>query len=135
MTIESHLYDNLNMNEKEQLSNEMSKFIDYIKTDVDSLKKEFYNFLGDNYQEENRKLITQFYVISTLCQCVSLYLMKLKKNHVLLDYLTNIAFRIEKIQTLIAKRDSKCDTIFNPNIDKNITEKIEIVINSMFSYI
>jgi hypothetical protein len=71
---EHDLFAGMTFDEKLILSDAMSEFVDYIQNDINALEDSFNTFLGDKYDNEYKSLLTQLYLISTLSQCVVLYL-------------------------------------------------------------
>jgi hypothetical protein len=135
---EAALFDGLSIENKDQLSESMSDFIEYVNNDITLLKKSFNNFLTDSYNLEYKELLSQLYVLSTLCQIVSLYLTSLKhkksKDCILIDYLNKTSYRVLRIQRTLDKRANKTNTSLNPNIDDNIVKQIDNLVTTMFNY-
>jgi hypothetical protein len=127
----------MTFDEKLILSDAMSEFVDYIQNDINALEDSFNTFLGDKYDNEYKSLLTQLYLISTLSQCVVLYLKDITnhRSNSHIDRLNNVSKKILKIQKLINKRSCKTQEDINPNIDSNIKSKLEQMINSMCNYL
>ncbi len=134
---EHDLFAGMTFDEKLILSDAMSEFVDYIQNDINALEDSFNTFLGDKYDNEYKSLLTQLYLISTLSQCVVLYLKDITnhRSNSHIDRLNNVSKKILKIQKLINKRSCKTQEDINPNIDSNINSKIEQMINSMCNYL
>jgi hypothetical protein len=135
---ERHLFNGLNDEDKNILSDSMSEFIDYLSNDVNLLENSFYSFLGDRYDIEYKKILSQLYVLSTLCQIVALYLTSVKhikaKGFPLIDVLNKTAYRVLRTQRLLDIRINKTKLTLNPNIDNNIKNHIDLVITNMYKY-